>query len=138
MLFMKKKFIRVILFVGLLILCVIFFMGCSMGGSTTSGRKIDKSLVSKVEKGRSSKSEISSLMGVPFNTFGNQNTGEDIWVYQYGEINQPPCISMNPLVGSEITRDVLTITFTKDGIVKEIKGESNKTNSDGSSSSTTY
>jgi outer membrane protein assembly factor BamE (lipoprotein component of BamABCDE complex) len=101
------------------IVIAIILSGCA----TTVGNKFDDSKINKIKTGKSTKENVSSLMGTPY----GRNTSADgtsIWTYQFiAQDSHMTAMSFVPIVGAikggetESSMQMLLVTFNKSGIV---------------------
>ncbi len=111
-----------------MIICL-FFLGCA----TIGNEQISKSeIISKIEIGKSTKTDMRSLFGEPTKVNFQEN-GKEIWEYIYKKGQVKPATFI-PLVGifaggAKIEGNTLTIMFNDKGVVEKygtgkIEGES--------------
>jgi outer membrane protein assembly factor BamE (lipoprotein component of BamABCDE complex) len=108
---------------ALAIACIMFLSGCASFGSK---QLTSSDIVSQIQVGQSTKSDVKKLLGEPMNVVF-VDTEED-WYYSYTRSTVRPA-SFIPLVGifaggSDMQTYNLTIRFNKDGVVQNVgKGE---------------
>ena len=92
-------------------------MGCA-----SSGRKIDSAAASQIKVGRTTKKQVSSLIGSPDGTTTN-GRGDTIWTYNYmGSQVKPQSFIpyVGPLLeGTRTQQQAITVVFGPSGVVKD-------------------
>lgn len=101
----------------ILIVCF-FFFGCA-----SVGKNISQSQIDKIERGKTTKTEVINMLGQPDGTYFERE-GKIIFYYQSSRIKQSVWnfIPIVNLVHSEMQmkNQMLSIIFSKDSIVDEI------------------
>lgn len=100
----------------LILITIILIVGCA-----SVGRKIDQSAVNKIEKGKTTREQIGTLLGSPDHimTLGN---GDVMYSYGYMRATAKPATFI-PIVGAfaggaDVQTQNLIVTFSPDGLVK--------------------
>jgi len=97
-------------FLGLLLTC--WLVGCT----TTGGRSFDVNNVSKIREGKTSASEVLTLLGTPYQKHTSIN-GEERWIYVYSEVESLPGIAA--MYGNSKATTEMVDLVIKSGVVKE-------------------
>jgi len=103
----------------------VLLAGCASSGDK---RITDDEIVSKIERGKSTKTQVEELIGKPTQV-DFTDAGFEKWVYAYTKA-QVRGTNFIPLAGmfvggTDIKTNYLTIQFSKEGIVQNIgRGES--------------
>lgn len=97
------------------IILVLFMVVLPLAGCATAerGRAFDVKQAQKIEIGKTTESEVISMLGAPVRTKSNSN-GEKKFRYAH--------VKANVVMGSiNTTAQVLDISFDRNGVVKEIE-----------------
>jgi outer membrane protein assembly factor BamE (lipoprotein component of BamABCDE complex) len=116
-----KKVMTLILLAGLL------------AGCASTGRKIDQSAADKIEKGKTTKAGVISLIGSP-ELITRKSNGDTIFVYNYTRATAKPATFIpyiGPFVGgANVQHQSTSVTFGPDGVVKDFSSTQGATESD--------
>jgi outer membrane protein assembly factor BamE (lipoprotein component of BamABCDE complex) len=103
------------------LLATVLFIVC-LAGCVSSGRKVDQSAADKIEKGKTTKAEVISLIGSP-DRITRTGRGDTIFMYNYVRATAKPATFIpifGPLVGgANVQHQMYMVTFGPDGIVKD-------------------
>jgi outer membrane protein assembly factor BamE (lipoprotein component of BamABCDE complex) len=101
-----------------IIILVILLTGCM-----TMGRKIDQAAADKIEKGKTTREQVVSLVGAPdqITRLGN---GDMTFTYSYMRAT-PKAATFIPIIGifaggSDVQHQMFIVTFGPDNIVKDL------------------
>jgi len=104
----------------------LFFLALLLSSCAAVGNKAitDPKVTSKIEKGKTTKAEISKLLGSPSSVDFSDDGRFEKWVYVYTK-SQVRGASFIPIVGSfaggtDVRMDTLTIQFSEAGIVQNL------------------
>jgi outer membrane protein assembly factor BamE (lipoprotein component of BamABCDE complex) len=101
----------------LLILLAAWLASC-----VSSGRKIDQSAADKIEKGKTTREQVVSLIGSP-DRITRTGNGDTIYMYNYMRATAKPATFIpifGPLVGgANVQHQMYMVTFGSDGVVKD-------------------
>lgn len=110
------------------LLTLALLLVCSACVSAGTRAIKDAGVVSKIEAGKSTRSDVVALLGYPLAaTHKDQGLGEVTWHYNYATV-YPNATAFVPVVKAftrnlnETTR-VLSVTFNRDGTVKSLEQE---------------
>ena len=105
-----KRVITFILVLGLLFGCV------------SSGHKIDQAAADKIEKGKTTRDQVVSLLGSP-DRVTRRGNGKTIFMYNYVRATAKPATFIpvfGPLVGgANVQHQMYMVTFDSNGVVKD-------------------
>jgi outer membrane protein assembly factor BamE (lipoprotein component of BamABCDE complex) len=96
------------------IILAILLFGCA---STEIGRKFDASAANKIEIGKTTESEVLTMLGTPLKTKINQDGTKK---YGYAHI-ESKAVALPFSVRGTASGDKLIITFDKDGVVRGLE-----------------
>ena len=107
--------------IGKLAFLVLGLAACSSCMSV--GRKIDAEAVNRIEVGKTTRQEVRASIGSPDQELKNGN-GDRTYMYMYARSEATPA-SFIPYIGplfgdSKSQNQSVTVTFGKDGIVKDV------------------
>lgn len=110
---MKLKRLSALLLMALMFLAI--------PACVSVGRKIDQSAADKIEKGKTTREQVVSLIGSPEMITRNSN-GDTVFIYNYTRSTAKPATFIpyiGPFVGGANTQHQSTsVTFGPDGVVK--------------------
>ena len=116
-----KRFFTILL----IALTPLVFSGCF-----SMGRRVDSAAASKIKVGRTTKQEVTALLGSPDGSSSN-GRGETTWTYNYtGSQMKPESFIpyVGPLVGgTRIQQQATTVVFGANGVVKDFTNSENST-----------
>lgn len=101
-------------------------MAISLMGCVSAGTKelADQRTVSKIEVGKSSRTEVRTLLGDPVNVMPMPR-GEEAWIYVHMR-GKPRPASFIPVIGlfaggADVKSENLMVYFDRTGIVKDLR-----------------
>ena len=107
------------LFIVVISLLITSLAACSSGNV----RVTDQSITEKIKIGKTSKNEVSSLLGDAQNIIGGRN-GKETWMYYYNTSTISPLAILWVIAPFPVNHSGkysgLTIKFTQDGIVEDV------------------
>jgi len=104
----------------LVLVVMVSFLGCATAGNKQIA---EASTVSKIEEGKSTKTDVRALVGEPTKVnFRADNTELWEYVYKRGQVRPATFI---PVVGwfaggVDVTGSTLTVLFNKDNVVQKV------------------
>lgn len=115
---MKKVLIGLVF-----VFCALVLSSCINKGRVGTEEIADKKIILQIKEGKSSKTEVKTLLGKPAHV-SFTDLGEEEWLYSYGTVAIDP-VSFIPIVGlflggTDVEGHSLTVRFTKEGIVKNV------------------
>lgn len=115
------------------ILAIIMATILLANGCMSTGRKIDQSAADRIEKGKTTKAEVISLIGSP-ELITRKGNGDTIFVYNYTRATAKPATFIpyiGPFVGgANVQQQSTSVTFGPDGVVKDFSSTQGATESD--------
>lgn len=113
---------------------VLVLMAGLLAGCASTGRKIDQAAAAKIEKGRTTKNEVLTLIGSPDSITVSLN-GETTFMYSSARTTAQPAAYIpffGPLLGGiDVQSQMFIITFNSDGVVKDFISSQGRTEDTG-------
>jgi outer membrane protein assembly factor BamE (lipoprotein component of BamABCDE complex) len=104
-----------------------------LSGCASVGRKIDQSSADKIEKGKTTKQEVITLLGSPDRITRRAN-GDTMFSYKYARATAKPATFIpifGPLVGgANVQHQFFIVLFGADGVVKDYISSQGSTETD--------
>lgn len=99
----------------------ILLLAC-LAGCVSVGHKIDQSAAEKIEKGKTTREQVISLLGSPDN-ITRTGRGDTIFMYNYTRATPKPATFI-PIVGAlvggaDVQHQMYLVTFDSNGVVKD-------------------